>query len=74
MRKKENSISNSMRDWRIFTVEFKNQIVQLYLNGKSKVDIRKEYNLFPSTLDKWIKQHPDSGSFRTKDNLKDEQK
>ena len=67
-------MSNSKRDRRIFTDEFKSQIVQLYLNGKSKADIRKEYDLYSSTLDKWIKQHQDSGSFKTKDNLSDEQK
>ena len=33
------------RTRREFTDEFKNQIVQLYLNGKSKSSILKEYNL-----------------------------
>lgn len=67
-------MSNLKRDRRLFTEEFKNQIVQLYLNGKSKSDIRIEYDLYPSTLDKWIQQHQNSGSFKTKDNLTDEQK
>ena len=48
--------------------------VQLYLNGKSKSEIRKEYDLYASTLDKWIKQHQESGSFKTKDNLSDVEK
>ncbi len=67
-------MSNTKRERRTFTDEFKEQIVQLYLNGKSKADIRKEYDFYPSTLDKWIKQHQDTGSFKSKDNLTDEQK
>jgi transposase len=67
-------MSNEKRDRRIFTDEFKSQIVQLYLNGKSKTDIRKDYDLYPSTLDTWIKQHQEFGSFNAKDNLTNEQK
>ena len=67
-------MSNTKRPRRKFTDEFKEQIVQLYLNGKSKAEIRKEYDLYASTLDKWIKQHQDTGSFKTKDNLSDAEK
>lgn len=57
------------RPRRTFTPEFKAQIVQLYKNGKKKCDIRKEYDLSPSTVDKWINQANNSGSFKEKDNL-----
>jgi len=67
-------MSKSYRTRRKFTDEFKEQIVQLYLNGKSKSDIRKEYDLYASTLDNWIKQHQDTGSFKSKDNLSDAEK
>lgn len=67
-------MSNTKRPHRKFTEEFKEQIVQLYLNGKSKAEIRKEYDLYASTLDRWIKQHQDTGSFKTKDNLSDAEK
>lgn len=67
-------MSNTKRPRRKFTQEFKEQIVQLYLNGKSKSEIRKEYDLYASTLDKWIKQHQETGSFKTKDNLSDAEK
>ena len=53
---------------RQFTDEFKNQIVQLYKNGKRKCDIIREYNLAASLLDRWIKQADTTGSFKTKDN------
>jgi transposase-like protein len=39
---------------RTFTSEFKEQMVQLYLNGKPRKDIIREYDLTPSSLDKWV--------------------
>jgi len=59
---------------RTFTAEFKQQMVQLYLNGKPRKDIIREYELTPSSLDKWINQQQTSGSFKEKDNLTPEQK
>ena len=57
-----------------FTPEFKHQLAQLYKNGKRKCDITKEYDVGYSTLDKWINQEANSGSFKEKDNLTSEQK
>ena len=37
---------------RSFTEEFKQQIVQLYKNGKPRKDFIREYELTPSSLDK----------------------
>ena len=62
------------RKRRTFTDAFKNQMVELYKSGKRKSDIIREYDLSPSTLDKWIKQSDNSGSFKEKDNLTPEQK
>lgn len=56
------------RPRRTFTDEFKQQMVQLYLNGKSRADIVREYDLSATALDRWIKQHQSSGSFKEKDN------
>ncbi len=67
-------MTNTRKPRRNFTDEFKEQIVQLYLNGKSKSDIRKEYDLYASTLDNWIKQHQKTGSFKSADNLSDSEK
>jgi transposase len=58
----------SKRERRTYTEEFKNQIVQLYLNNKPRQDIIREYELTPSTFDKWVKQNQTSGSFKEKDN------
>ena len=57
------------RERRKFTDEFKHQMVQLYLNGKPRKDIIREYDLTPSSLDKWINQNQATGSFKEKDNL-----
>ncbi len=62
------------RAHRTFTQEFKQQIVQLYENGKPRKEIIREYDLTPSSLDKWINQFKKSGSFKEKDNLSPEQK
>ena len=59
---------------RTFTKEFKQQMVDLYQSGKPRVDIIREYDLTPSSFDKWVKQARTSGSFNEKDNLTSEQK
>lgn len=61
------------RERRNFTDEFKNQIVQLYLSGKAKHEIIKEYDLTASAFNRWVKQHQNSGSFKEKDNRSDEE-
>jgi transposase len=43
-------------------------MVQLYLSGKPRKDIIREYDLTPSALDKWIGQSQTTGSFKEKDN------
>jgi Transposase and inactivated derivatives len=56
------------RQRRIFTSEFKQQLVDLYRSGKRKCDIVREYDIASSLLDKWIAQADNSGSFKEKDN------
>lgn len=58
---------------RSYTDEFKQQLVQLYHNGKRKCDICREYDIATSLLDKWLKQAETSGSFHEKDNRSPEQ-
>jgi transposase len=62
------------RERRKFTEEFKHQMVQLYLNGKPRQEIIREYDLTPSSLDKWLGQNKTSGSFKEKDNQTPEEK
>lgn len=54
----------SRRKRREFTDEFKNQMVQLFLNGKPRSEIIKEYDLTESAFDRWVKQSQSTGSFR----------
>ena len=56
------------RKRRDYTDEFKNQMVQLYLSGKPRAEIAREYDLTESALDRWIKQSQSTGSFREADN------
>ena len=61
------------RQHRTFTSEFKLQLVKLYENGKSRADIAREYDITPSALDRWIKNHQETGSLAAKDNRTEEE-
>ena len=65
--------TKNRRPFRTYSDEFKNQLVQFYLNGKHKCDIIREYDLLSSLLDKWIKQATSTGSFKEKDNRSEEE-
>lgn len=56
------------RQRRTYTPEFKLQLVKLYENGKPRAAITREYEVTPSALDRWIKNHQETGSFAAKDN------
>ncbi|MGG3498483.1 transposase [Peribacillus simplex] len=56
------------RERRTFTSEFKKQMIQLYQNGKTRKALIEEYELTPSSLDRWIQQGENTGSFKEKDN------
>ncbi|WP_221935134.1 IS3 family transposase [Brevibacillus sp. LEMMJ03] len=62
------------RERRSFTDEFKQQMVQLYENGKPRADILREYDLSASAFDRWVKQSRTTGSFKEKDNRTEEEK
>lgn len=58
---------------RNYTDEFKQQMVQLYNNGKPRAEIVKEYDLTPSAFSKWINYYNETGSFKEQDNRSDEE-
>ncbi|SEV97103.1 transposase [Aliicoccus persicus] len=62
------------RTRRTFTPEFKLQMVRLFESGKPKSEILREYDLPPSSLDKWVKNHQSTGSSNHLDNLTDEER
>lgn len=59
---------NNRRPRRTFTPEFKQQLIDLYLSGKRKADIVREYDIVSSLLNKWIEQAENTGSFKEKEN------
>lgn len=56
------------RSKRVFTNQFKHQMVQLYNSGKSRSEIIKEYDLTPSAFDKWVSRTNATGSAKEADN------
>lgn len=64
----------SRKTRRYFTDDFKQQIVDLHKAGMKRSELIKEYELTPSTFDKWIRQAKATGSFKSIDNLTDEQR
>ncbi|OOL66638.1 hypothetical protein B1P87_10495 [Enterococcus faecium] len=56
-----------------YSKEFKQQVVDLYLAGKPRAEIIRDYELTTSAFDKWVKQAQTTGSFQEKDNLTPEQ-
>jgi len=59
---------------RTFDDGFKKQIVELHKAGQSYAQLAKTYNLAPTTVSNWCKYAENSGSFRAKDNLSEEEK
>ncbi|KHD45985.1 transposase [Streptococcus uberis] len=59
---------------RHFTDDFKRQIVDLHKAGMKRSELIKDYELTSSTFDKWVRQAKTTGSFKTIDNLTDEQR
>ena len=59
----------SRRQRRTYSKEFKQQIVDLYLAGKPRAEIIREYELTPSSFDKWMKQAQSTGSLQRKRQL-----
>ena len=56
------------RERRTYTEEFKQQMVQLYNNGKPRGEIVREYELTASALNRWIERINATGSTKEADN------
>lgn len=66
-------MESKRREKRQYTEEFKQQVVNLYNNGKKRCELIREYELTPSALNNWIKQFNTTGSFKAKDNRTEEE-
>ena len=56
-----------------YSQEFKQQMIDLYNAGKSRKEIINDYEITPSTFDRWVKQSKTTGSFKEADNQTPEQ-
>lgn len=65
---------STRRKRRVYTQEFKKQLVDLHKAGKSRIEIITDYELTASAFDKWVRQSNTSGSFKEKDNHTPEEK
>lgn len=54
--------------------DFKLHIVELYNAGQRQAELARTYNLHPTSISNWVKFQKNSGSFKAKDNLTEEQK
>ena len=61
------------RSKRVFTDQFRHQMVQLYNSGKPRLEIIKEYDLTPSAFDKWVSRINATGSAKEADNRTSEE-
>lgn len=71
--KKGEIIMNEKKERRIFSEEFKHQLVQLYNSGKPKNQICREYQIHPTVLNRWISRINKTGSTREVDNRSPEE-
>lgn len=58
---------------RNYTDELKKQVVALKQSGKQTTEIAREYQLAKSTVNKWVNDYSNTGSFKSKDNRTDEE-
>ena len=61
------------REKRVYTEEFKKQMVELFNGGKTRAEIVREYDLTGSAFDKWVSRINATGSSREADNRTPEQ-
>ena len=57
-----------------YTDEFKRQIVELKKSGRSTAELMQEYDLTKTSINTWVRQHENSGSFRMEDNFTEAEK
>lgn len=56
-----------------YTEEFKKQIVAIRNTGKTVGEISREYDIASSTINKWVSDYSNTGSFQAKDNRSTEE-
>jgi len=59
---------------RVFSQDFKKQVVELYKAGKPRKDIIADYDLTPSAFDKWVRQYDEPDNAELDEGLTPEQR
>lgn len=54
--------------------EFKQHIVELYEAGQTQAELARIYDLHSTTIKSWVTYYKNSGSFKAKDNITEEEK
>lgn len=58
----------------VYTTDFKQKIAELRDSGRTVSELCREYGISKQTVINWYKQYKNSGSFKTADNLSEEEK
>ncbi|BBE39512.1 transposase [Streptococcus dysgalactiae] len=66
--------NSSISDEHVFFVALHFTTRDLHNAGMKRSELIKEYELTPSTFDKWVRQAKLTGSFKSVDNMTDEQR
>ncbi|MDD3404640.1 MAG: transposase [Hespellia sp.] len=53
--------------------DFKRHIVELYDAGQTQAELARTYKLHSTSIHNWVSYYHNSGSFKQKDNLTEEQ-
>jgi len=59
---------------KVYEEDFKKHIVLLNTKGQSISEIAKEYGLHKTSVSNWIRFYKNSGSFKSKDNMSEQQR
>ena len=59
---------------KVYTEEFKTQIVKLRASGKTTRELEAEYGVSRTTINTWVKQYGNSGKFGRTENMSESEK
>lgn len=59
---------------KVYTEEFKHQIVKLHASGRTTSELESEYGVSRTTINIWVKQHGNSGKFGRTENMSEIEK
>jgi len=59
---------------KVYTEEFKQQIVKLHQSGRTSTELENEYGVSRTSINVWLKQYANSGKFGVIPNLTDGEK